>query len=137
PRPQPPAERPGLVRAVPALALRPGAGAFTCVRAMRCRSSLVRPAVRIGCGPQLVRDLLLRAGRCRLVLLKGGDRRVLRAGHGGVVGLCGASGHGDASWSVVVPGYARERPGSPTVSPFCDDRDTVAGVRGKGGDGTA
>ena len=74
---------------------------------MGCVSATgVGTATRIGLGPQLVRDLLLRAGRHRLVLLEGGDRRLAGLRDGLFGGLLGSIGHDEAFHAVVEPGYA-------------------------------
>jgi hypothetical protein len=70
-------------------------------------SVLVRAAVWIGLGPQLIRDLLLRAGRRRLIVLELRDGRFPRSGERFVRGISGSSGHDEASPVVVLPAYAR------------------------------
>ena len=120
PRLQPPGERPGLVRAAVPLALRPCSDrrirSTILLELVRCAagqaSSCGRP-LRVRLGAQLIRDLLLRAGRRRLVLLEGGDRRLPGAGVGSVGGLCRSIGHGEASPSVVLPAYAGAPPDEP------------------------
>ena len=77
---------------------------------MRRVSAVVRAAVRSGLGPQLIRDLLLRAGRRRLIVLKLWDGRFPGSGERFVRGISGSSGHGKASHIVALAGYARREP---------------------------
>src|SRR5699024_4818174 len=82
----------------------------------------VGAGVRIGLGPQLIRDLLLRARRGRLVLLERGHGRLPGPGGRLVVRNFGSIGHDDASLAVACA--VRIRTSAPAAQARASDGST-------------